>query len=373
MVNNLLVNLFSIIVLLVVYQHCRKKEYKTVLQNKIFMMMLILTMILLVFDVFSRLDGKEYAFYPLLNQVGNLFSFGLNMILPPLWLIYVSCQIYTDEKKIKKWFYPLGAVAVLNLGVTLLSQKYGFYYTIDPENIYHRGPYFLVPVAVCILFIIGTFIFTMANKEKIEKEYYHSLLVFALPPLAGVILQTAFYGVSLILNGMAISLLIVFLNIQNRRVLTDFLTGIDNRKSLEAYLEGKMNGITKEKTFSAIIIDIDDFKYINDTYGHNEGDSALRIFAILLSRCIPANDFIARFGGDEFFIVLDTSNQTELEDIVSRIKKSVTGFNNSREKVYNITFSMGYGIYDYHSGMKVVDFQKHIDLLMYEDKQKPKA
>ncbi len=366
--NNLIINLYSIIMLLVIVLHCEKNENREMLQNKVFILMLKTVMVLLIVDVFSRFDGLENRVYPLLNQLGNFLIFGLSLVIPSLFLVYVHSQIFTKEEKTRKLYIPLIALNLLNLIFTVLSQFFGIYYRIDQNNIYHRGPYFFIPVLLTFVLLLLTFTYIIANKKKFEKKYYYTLLFFAIPPALSIVLQLAFYGISLMLNSVVISLLIVFLNIQNQKISTDYLTEINNRKSLEFYLERKINSTTRDKTFSAIIIDIDGFKKINDNFGHNEGDKALQLSAKLLSGCLRSNDFIARFGGDEFFIVLDTSNSSALEYIVSRIKKRTEKFNESSGLKYKLSFSMGYAVYDYDLKMDVVEFQKHIDLLMYKEK-----
>lgn len=170
------------------------------------------------------------------------------------------------------------------------------------------------------------------------------------------------------LNSVVLSLLIVFLNIQNHSMSTDYLTGVNNRKKLDVYLQEKINSITKSKTFSAIMIDLDDFKCINDNFGHDTGDVALQISAKLLNNCVRDKDFIARYGGDEFCVVLETCNIKDLEIIVNRIKIAVETFNESSNQPYKLGFSMGYSVYDYNSHMTAEEFQKHIDTLMYENK-----
>jgi diguanylate cyclase (GGDEF)-like protein len=114
---------------------------------------------------------------------------------------------------------------------------------------------------------------------------------------------------------------------------------------------------------------MNNFKSINDTFGHDVGDDALETSVKLLKSCLRANDFIARFGGDEFYIVLDVSNRDDLEATVSRINHCIEKFNESNLKPYKLSFSMGYAVYDCHSHMNVEEFQKKIDMLMYENKR----
>ena len=117
------------------------------------------------------------------------------------------------------------------------------------------------------------------------------------------------------------------------------------------------------------MIDLNNFKCINDNFGHDMGDVALQISAKILNSCVRSNDFIARYGGDEFYIVLETYNINDLEIIVDRIKTAVEVFNESSNQPYGLGFSMGYAVYDYNTHMTVEEFQKYIDVLMYGNKQ----
>jgi len=193
-----------------------------------------------------------------------------------------------------------------------------------------------------------------------------SLVFFAVPPFVCIILQILIYEIPFMLNGLSLSLLIVFFTIQNRRMDTDFLTGAYNRKSLEAYMRKKINASTENSTFSAILVDLNDFKAINDNFGHDMGDEALETSVRLLKSCIRHNDFIARFGGDEFYIILDVSDLFALDATVFRINRCLEKYNKSAARPFTLGFSMGYAVYDYRSKMKVEEFQKKIDMMMYE-------
>jgi len=208
----------------------------------------------------------------------------------------------------------------------------------------------------------------LMNRKHIEPQYYFSLTFFAVPPFICVLLQIFFYGISLMLNSVVISLLIVFFNIQNQNMYIDFLTGTNNRKKLDRYMKARIAASTEAKTFSAVLMDIDNFKEINDTYGHDTGDKALNIFVNLLYSCLRSHDFIARFGGDEFFLILDSSTQDQLERIIERIQNRLAEFNEKGEIPYQLSVSMGYAVYDYHRHLKAEEFQKEVDMLMYQNK-----
>lgn len=354
---------------MILYLHSVKNVDKEPLQNKLFTWMVQITIIMLILDIFSRFDGKPDTIYPILNHSGNLLVFLLNPILPSLWFAYVHYNVFQVEEKTKRLYIPLFILHIVNATMVALSQYFGWFYYIDIDNIYHRGPLYLLSASVSVFLLILAFGLILANRKKIERKHYFSLVFFALPPFLSIIMQITFYGISLILNSVALSLLIVFINIQMENIYTDFLTGVNNRKKLDVVLREKISSTTENKSFSAIMIDLNDFKSINDTYGHDMGDNALQITTKLLSSCLRSNDFISRFGGDEFCIILDISDNNELEALVCRINNCFEKYNVSSDQPYKIGFSMGYAVYDYHSHMNAEEFKKQIDMLMYENKK----
>ena len=103
--------------------------------------------------------------------------------------------------------------------------------------------------------------------------------------------------------------------------------------------------------------------------GHDAGDEALKEAIGIIRKSLRQNDFIARYGGDEFVIIMDIHSREMLERAIGRITTNVDNFNREGLKPYKISFSMGYDIYDTRSQMTSDDFFNHIDLLMYENKK----
>lgn len=371
--DNLILNIYSILLLIIISIHASKHYEKVFFPHKLYMVMLYTSILMLVLDTFSRFDGNPDTYYAQFNYLGNLLVFLLNPVIPSLWLMYAHFQVYHEENRTKRLLYPLLFLNAINMVLTVLSQYWGWFYYIDRANIYHRGHFFWVPASFTITLILSAFLLIIFNRKRIEKKHYFSLVFFAVPPFACVILQILFYGVSLMLNGLSLSLLIVFFTIQNRRIDTDYLTGVYNRKSLDAYMRKKINMCTGNNTFSAILIDLNDFKSINDTFGHDMGDEALQASVRLLKGCIRSNDFIARYGGDEFYIILDVSDQAILDETVARIHRCLEKYNMDTAKPFPLYVSMGYAVYNCRSNMEVEEFQKHIDLLMYENKRANKG
>jgi diguanylate cyclase (GGDEF)-like protein len=95
------------------------------------------------------------------------------------------------------------------------------------------------------------------------------------------------------------------------------------------------------------MLDIDHFKKINDSMGHEAGDRMLKAAAALMKKCVRANDYVTRYGGDEFCLILDVVNDAGLQRVVSRIQGALQALNQSGSLPYPLSFSMGHAVYDF--------------------------
>jgi len=361
-------SIFAFLVALFIYFDAYKTKNQFI-SNKIFMTMVTASLLILLVDMFSIMfDGKTGELYLLLNTLFNLLLFILGIVPCLLWWAYADFQIFRSITRIKKLIYILLAIFALNAILSTLSVFTGDFFSIDAHNIYHRGPYFGIYVLLCYTPFMYASVLVVINKKIINKKYYPSLLLFPLPQAVGALLQVLHYGILLTCPSMVLSLLIIYLSIQEAGLNTDYLTGVFNRRSFNIYLSDKIKSSSKNKSFSVILIDMDNFKKINDRLGHQIGDEALLDTVELLQSCLTRKDMIARFGGDEFYILLEIDQKDELTEVVKRITKAKDDFNRSGRKPYQIHFSMGYDVYDHINKISPDEFMYHIDRLMYMQK-----
>lgn len=106
--------------------------------------------------------------------------------------------------------------------------------------------------------------------------------------------------------------------------LTDGLTGLSNRKAFDQFIAGLSNkGNLGNGSFALLLLDIDDFKKINDTYGHQTGDNILVLIAEKCREIVRSNDFIGRYGGEEFAVILPSSSLRNGIKRGRQIKKAI--------------------------------------------------
>jgi len=165
------------------------------------------------------------------------------------------------------------------------------------------------------------------------------------------------------------------INLKNSAI-TDSLTGVYNRKGLELFLITAMRKyeLFDNYGFSIIIFDIDNFKRINDTYGHIFGDKVLKLICKIFIENTEENDQIFRYGGEEFIILLHHVNKNEGFRIGNRLKKLVEKNNFppplGMKKIIKITVSGG--VAEYEKELDIEQLIKKADVLLYKAKNSGK-
>lgn len=150
----------------------------------------------------------------------------------------------------------------------------------------------------------------------------------------------------------------------------DFLTGLPNRFLLYRYIMEAMVYSHKNGTSLAVLfLDLDGFKIVNDTYGHNVGDELLKMVSQRLLSNIKISDAVSRLGGDEFVVLLyDVKNKDNVEEIAKRIKSVISEQYIINNQTINIGTSIGVSIYP-NSALHYQDLIAQADKAMYEAKK----
>ncbi|MCS7171633.1 MAG: GGDEF domain-containing protein [Aquificaceae bacterium] len=150
----------------------------------------------------------------------------------------------------------------------------------------------------------------------------------------------------------------------------DYLTHTFNRRSFERALADSLEEYKRSRVnFSLVIIDLDRFKAINDLYGHSVGDLVLKRIAYILRQNLRARDILARWGGDEFAIIMPGTGKDKAIDVVERLREAVKNTSLVVEG-QRLSLSFSYGVVEAMEGYSSVeDMLKEADRLMYEYKK----
>jgi diguanylate cyclase len=151
----------------------------------------------------------------------------------------------------------------------------------------------------------------------------------------------------------------------------DPLTGIANRRKFDEELEKQVSLSHSEETpLCLMMADIDYFKTVNDKFGHRAGDAVLRQFAELVGTMVRSTDTVARFGGEEFAIVLPRAPLGNAYEIAERIRKAVQShtWQGSDKTPFALTLTASIGIADIRDGETAIDLINRADKKLYEAK-----
>lgn len=321
--------------------------------NRLFRLIILMTICVFAVDTAAwLLNGQTLAYARAGLWLLNSFYFILTELIAFFWFVYVFIQLRGDylppEERRKLAVASLPFLAFLVM--LLLTPWLDTIFYIDAQNQYQRGRLFFIQNLVGFGYMLAGTAMALWKVKKEEltekKREYLSLASFILLPLCGGSLQILQYGLVLLWPLTAVSLLMVYINLQHGQIWSDALTGLNNRRRFDQYIKEHSRAAD---SWYLIMIDLDDFKKINDTYGHLTGDEALRQTAGLLKKAFgKTNSFLARYGGDEFAVILDAQSKVEVAGSIAMLNAALTHARYHGEQQYTLSLSIGYA--RYHSG-----------------------
>lgn len=315
--------LFGLIYLSASVEGQRKKPFQTVI---------VITIIIIMAEAGTILAQAENMNIPSLHMLSNVFGFSLAPLIP------IIITLIFAEKKISNYMLIL-LPTIINLGLTIVSPFFGFIFYINEENQYERGSFFFVFIIVYCL----NSLYLVFRTVKTGKEYNYpimkKMLILSFFTIAGTSIQLIYPQVYSSWHCVTFSLFLYFLIMSEFDCSFDVLTGLYNRATFEKVAKTKI----KTKGFSLIIMDIDNFKSINDTHGHNYGDKVLKLVSKSIRSIFNKNYVCFRYGGDEFAIISTEVDKKEIENRLEELKRALK---KTDLETYNLpTLSCGYSIF----------------------------
>jgi len=155
-----------------------------------------------------------------------------------------------------------------------------------------------------------------------------------------------------------------------RLSITDGLTGLNNHQQMQTLLKNEVTRCRRYNSpLSVIMMDLDHFKGVNDTHGHQKGDEILLTFSAIMKKFCRSNDVAARYGGEEFFLVLPETPIAGAFHIAERIREEMASHNfQSKGKSFKVTVSCGIATFDSTQMQEAENLIKVADLALYKAK-----
>ena len=152
--------------------------------------------------------------------------------------------------------------------------------------------------------------------------------------------------------------------------IIDELTGLMNRRGFMMLAEHQRNLADRKGTsLTLLYLDVDRFKLINDQFGHEEGDRALRELSALLLRTFRRSDVVARLGGDEFVVLMADVNSDGLRTVLDRVRKNLDALSQDSRFSWRLAVSVGVVLYDAANPATLEGLLAEADQAMYREKQ----
>lgn len=308
-----------------------------------------------------------------ITYFAEFINLSLCSFLGLFWLLFTFYYVFKKSPfaTFKGTIFMLFPVT-LGSALMLTNKATGYIFTISEQNEYARGPLFITLTIVSAIYAVYSLVLISVGRKRITRKEYCIFMLYNLLPIAGVFTQVEFQGTTFAYSSSAFALTLLYVFLENKIVKLDHLTKVYARTFLDAHIDNMQTKKTNKA--AALFIDLDEFKQINDKYGHAEGDFALVKFAEILNNSMPEEAIVARFGGDEFVVILNTNDIQEVEKYLNKFEKELNKYNksNRKKKGYDIKYSVGYDVMS-NGYSSVKELIREVDDKMYQEKLRKKV
>lgn len=348
---------------------CRRKNRESLhVEDKVYDGMAITNLVGAVCETIAFLvDGQQFIGARQINYVFNSICFISTVSIGLLWCLYVELRIYRNYKrifhKVRVVMFPW-LVEVIMVLCNLFGT--GIIFIISEDNVYQRAAGAVVGyISVIIYFAYSIYLVYHSKRQGVNLNFF-PVIYFVGPCFAGVLIQYFSYGITSSWVLVAAALLFVQMQLYAENLYTDELSGLYNRRYLNATLaKGK---IERWKSLHGIMMDVNDFKHINDNFGHSMGDKVICILGDILFKSIPDTGMAIRYAGDEFIVLLAGMDTERVLATMEEINQNLTRFNESKAEPFTLSVSMGYTELGAEDDAET--FLMRMDKKMYEEKRK---
>lgn len=367
-------NIFPIAALLVILNNL-KHDMSFSWRRHCLEMIMRLTICIMVFNVTGWcLNGLPGQFANVMLWIDNTAYYVFMVYMAFLWFLYVYDKVTDGDGQIGVLVIPKAIPLIICFVMLAAGVAKPLIFYIDDNNMYQRAPFHFVTTLVAAGYIsaacIMAFIKVLKVKEHENRVQYGFLVLFGVFPLIGGIIQTFVYGMDFLWPLTTAALVMVYLNIQQQNVSRDGMTGLNNRRRLDQYADALSREHLGKEPLCYSIMDIDSFKEINDSLGHQTGDKVLCLVADALKKVYGnTRSFIARYGGDEFVVISRGFDEALANTYRKKLEKTIAQMECAELHGRVVTISMGFAFYGESGCDDIRDMMEIADERMYQIKQ----
>ena len=265
------------------------------------------------------------------------------------WFQYTELRLHSTlwQSKLFRSLYPVPMCIIVILSLSSSFTGWLFYYSTEGK--YVHGPLYGIQLILDIFYLafasVHAVIASKRTKIAAKKKEYFTLITFLFCPFAAGVIDVMIPDLPILETAMLFAIFIVFSNLQESQIYSDALTGLNNRRLADEWLLNRLPSVSALRPLYFFITDINSFKHINDTYGHLEGDNAIKTVAETFQDIGRLyHSFIARWGGDEFIIIAEAQHIPDPESFMQTIRNMIAEKSQERALPYTLTLSIGYAM-----------------------------
>ena len=299
--------------------------------------------------IWSGVDARVFKATEFTVAITTFSNFVIMTGITYAWLRYVMALEQIPNRNSSKTILSIWCPFVISV-IALIATYFMAPHLLIDENLKTTRVFDVFLVIVPYIYIVAVIIYTIKKtiheKNPIEKRKHLYVGLFPILVVVSGLLQIALMPeLPIFCFGCILLMLMFYIQEMNDQISTDPLTKLNNRGQLNRYVSQPSNLKLEGRATFVVMVDANNFKMINDTYGHAEGDAALVIVAEVLMNAVRSQSmpiFLGRYGGDEFVMIAHPVQESELKDLINGIRRDLHMRCESEKKPYILTVGIGY-------------------------------
>lgn len=330
-------------------------------ESKLLIAMLLTSFSCCFFDVVAfAVDGISSDYAENIVYLTNTALFASNFLCAYSWFLFLKEHLKLDLSNSQQTILRITKVLLLVLLIFNIYCPFIFY--VDEMNRYNRMFGYWIYVAFNYALIINSLILYYKNYRQDSSIRFFPIWLYIIPIVSATVIQSLFYGISLMAASFAVAIAGAFTSLQNERIFRDDLTGLFNRSFLDYVLTLYSQ---KGRKASGIMISLCNFEEVNEKFGHGVGDQALTKAAELIHDSVGGWGSVLRYSGDEFIVMMDSQYDDYISNCILKIQTNFDKFNREHTEAYTLTPAIGFKKHN----SKADNVDKFLDGLVLSTKQ----
>lgn len=359
--NFIAIDAVSILALLLLEFMVFQSEILNEKKRRIFCVGINAVILTVLSQIGTTLFDNSRPEYRLLSIVFNTVAFSICPFIP----IIIS-DVFSTPNENRRISILKNIPGAVNATFTISSPFNGSIFSVSEDNVYSRGPLFEIFVSayvIGIVFLIGR-AWMIERKYRINTKTIYCALALFLSLCSSI--QVFYPNIHVAWICVTIALISFYALLCDQNDCFDIQTSLFNRRIFER----EINRLRPNAKGTIILCDVDDFKFVNDNYGHVFGDLCLSILAQAVLEQFDDKGYCFRFGGDEFCVLCTTDDEKEISRLLHNVVHSIEECRRKDKRIPRISF--GYQSFIVGPDFEINSVIREADRRMYQYKHKNK-